>query len=136
MAQYWILKSEPTSYSYEQLERDRKTAWDGVKNPLALKHIRTMHTGDEVLIYHTGKEKALVGKAKIVSEPYPDPAAGDPKLAVVDIQAVKPLEQSVPLAAVKAEKSLADLALVRMGRLSVVPATPAQWKRLLRMAGE
>jgi predicted RNA-binding protein with PUA-like domain len=119
MAQYWILKSEPTSYSYEQLERDRKTA-----------------SGDEVLIYHTGKEKALVGKAKIVSEPYPDPAAGDPKLAVVDIQAVKPLEQSVPLAAVKAEKSLADLALVRMGRLSVVPATPAQWKRLLRMAGE
>lgn len=135
MAQYWILKTEPTSYSYEQLERDRKTVWDGVKNPLALKHIRAMHQRDEALIYHTGKEKALVGKAKIVSEPYPDPAAVNPKLVVVDVQAVKHLERSVPLAAVKAEKSLADLALVRMGRLSVVPATPAQWKRLLRMAG-
>ena len=135
MAQYWILKTEPTSYSYEQLERDRKTVWDGVKNPLALKHIRAMHQRDEVLIYHTGKEKALVGKATIVSEPYPDPAAADPKRVVVDVQAVSRLERSVPLAAVKAEKSLAALALVRMGRLSVVPVTPAQWKQLLRMAG-
>lgn len=136
MAQFWILKTEPTSYSYEQLARDRKTAWDGVKNPLALKHIRAMHRGDQALIYHTGKEKAIVGLAKIVSEPYPDPAAADPKLVVVDVRAVKSLERMVPLAAIKAEKSLADLALVRMGRLSVVPATSAQWKRLLRMAGE
>ncbi|NNG15964.1 MAG: EVE domain-containing protein, partial [Gemmatimonadales bacterium] len=105
MGQYWILKSEPTSYSYDQLERDRETAWDGVKNPLALKHIRAMHKGDEALIYHTGKEKALVGKAKIVSEPYPDPAAGDPKLVVVDIKAVKRLAHTVPLRAVKAEGS-------------------------------
>jgi predicted RNA-binding protein with PUA-like domain len=136
MGQYWILKSEPSSYSYDQLEHDRKTVWDGVKNPLALKHIRAMHQGDEALIYHTGKEKALVGMAKVVSEPYPDPAASDPKLVVVDIRAARRLAQAVPLAAVKAEKSLADLALVRMGRLSVMPATRTQWKCLLKMAGE
>lgn len=136
MAQYWILKTEPTSYSYAQLERDGTTRWDGVRNALALKHIRSMRRGDEVLVYHTGREKALVGKARVDSDPYPDPGARNRNLVVVDLRAVGPLAQRVPLAAIKAKKSLADLALVRMGRLSVVPARSAQWKQLLRMAGE
>jgi len=133
---YWILKTEPSSYSYAHLERDGATRWDGVRNPLALKHIRSMRRGDDVLIYHTGKEKALVGKARISTDPYPDPGADDPALVVVDLEASGPLRRSVPLALIKAEASFADLALVRMGRLSVVPATPSQWKRLLEMAGE
>jgi len=136
MAQYWILKTEPNSYSYAQLERDGTTRWDGVRNALALKHIRSMRRGDEVLVYHTGKVKALVGKARVDSDPYPDPGARDPTLMVVDLRATAPLAVPVPLAAIKAKKSLADLALVRMGRLSVVPASPAHWKELLRMAGE
>ncbi|HSM16765.1 MAG TPA: EVE domain-containing protein [Gemmatimonadales bacterium] len=133
---YWILKTEPSSYGYANLERDGTTRWDGVKNPLALKHIRSMRRGDDVLIYHTGKEKALVGKARVNTDPYPDPGADNPALVVVDLEASGPLATPVPLSAIKAEQSFADLALVRMGRLSVVPATPSQWKRLLKMAGE
>jgi predicted RNA-binding protein with PUA-like domain len=133
---YWILKTEPSSYSYADLERDGTARWDGVKNPLALKHLRSMRRGDAVLIYHTGKEKALVGKARISSDPYPDPGADNPALVVVDLEASGSLREPVSLRAIKAEKSLADLALVRMGRLSVVPAAPSQWKRLLEMAGE
>ncbi len=133
---YWILKTEPSTYGYANLERDGTTRWDGVKNPLALKHIRSMRRGDDVLIYHTGKEKALVGKARISTDPYPDPGADNPALVVVDLEASGPLRKPVPLSAIKAEQSFADLALVRMGRLSVVPATPSQWKRLLKMAGE
>lgn len=133
---YWILKTEPSSYGYANLERDGTTRWDGVKNPLALKHIRSMRRGDDVLIYHTGKEKALVGKARVRTDPYPDPGADNPALVVVDLEASGALATPVPLSAIKAEQSFADLALVRMGRLSVVPATPSQWKRLLKMAGE
>jgi len=133
---YWILKTEPSSYGYANLERDGTTRWDGVKNPLALKHIRSMRRGDDVLIYHTGKEKALVGKARVHTDPYPDPGADNPAMVVVDLEASGPLPTPVPLRAIKAEQSFADLALVRMGRLSVVPATPSQWKRLLTMAGE
>ncbi len=134
MPQYWILKTEPTSYSYDDLERDATTTWDGVRNALALKHLRTMKRGDEALIYHTGKEKALIGKARIVSNPYPDPGAGDLKLVVVDLEPAGRLPSPVPLATIKAAKSLATLGLVRMGRLSVVPATATQWKRLLALA--
>jgi predicted RNA-binding protein with PUA-like domain len=135
MPSYWILKTEPTTYSYDDLTREKRTRWDGVKNNLALKHIRAMQAGDAALIYHSGKEKALVGRAKITSKPYADPEAGDPKLAVVDIQAAAPLPRPVTLKEIKADKALADLALVRMPRLSVMPATAAQWKRMLQLAG-
>jgi predicted RNA-binding protein with PUA-like domain len=133
---YWILKTEPTTYSFERLTKDRRTVWDGVSNPLALKHLREMAVGDQVLIYHTGDEKAAVGLARVVRAAYADPKAKDPKLVVVDLEAGYPLPKPVTLAAVKADPAFGDLALVRMGRLSVVPVKPEQWKRLLAMGGE
>jgi predicted RNA-binding protein with PUA-like domain len=135
MAQYWILKTEPTSYAYADLERDRATRWDGVTNRQALKHIRSMQQGDRVLIYHTGKEKAVVGEATVTTAPYDDPAAVDDGLAVVDIAPSGALPSPVPLSAIKADRQFADMALVRQGRLSVVPATREQWERIRRMGG-
>lgn len=135
MPNYWILKTEPSAYSFDQLERDKSAVWDGVKNNLALKHIREMVPGDRVLIYHTGDEKAVIGMAEVTSVPYPDPKQKDPKLAVVDLRAAGRLPRPVPLAAIKADTAFGDLALVRMGRLSVVPTTPAQWQRLLKLGG-
>jgi len=131
---YWILKTEPSAYSFDQLERERTAVWDGVSNPLALKHLREMQPGDEALIYHTGNEKAVVGLARVTSAAYPDPKAKDPKLVVVELKPGKRLQRPVTLAAIKAEPVFQDLALVRMPRLSVVPATAAQWKKLLEMA--
>jgi len=107
-----------------------------VANPVALKNMRGMAAGDPVLIYHTGDEKAAVGLARVVRAAYPDPKAKDPKLVVVELEAGHPLPKPVTLAAVKADPTFADLALVRMGRLSVVPVKPEQWKRLLAMADE
>ncbi len=133
MPHYWILKTEPSSYSFDDLVRDRTTRWDGVANPVALKHIRTMQTGDAVLIYHTGKERQAVGRATVRSDPYPDPQKGNPRFVVVDLEAGERLATPVGLPAIKADATFAEMALVRMGRLSVVPATPAQWKRLLEM---
>lgn len=135
MPAFWILKSEPSVYSFAQLQQDGRTVWDGVRNPQALSNIRAMQPGDRVLFYHTGDEKALVGLARVASAPYADPAAGDPKLAVVDLVPEHPLPHPVLLSAVKADKSLADLALVRQGRLSVSSATAVQWARLLEIAG-
>src|SRR6476661_3976398 len=136
MNKFWLLKTEPAHYSYADLERDGTTVWDGVGNNTALMHIRTMQPGDLALIYHTGDERQAVGLAEITSAPYADPAAGDPKLVVVDLKPLRRLPQPVTLAAVKADPEFADFALVRQSRLSVVPATDAQWARLLRMAGE
>jgi predicted RNA-binding protein with PUA-like domain len=135
MSSSWLLKTEPTTYSYDQLEKEGRTTWDGVRNNLALAHLRTMKAGDRVLIYHTGAEKAVIGLAKVAKAAYPDPQLHDPKLVVVDVVPERRLERPVTLAEVKAEASLKDLALVRMGRLSVMPVTPAQWKRLLEMGG-
>jgi predicted RNA-binding protein with PUA-like domain len=133
VARHWVLKTEPSEYGFPDLVRDRRTRWEGVSNPVALKHLRSMLEGDDALIYHTGNEKALVGLARVVSAPYPDPK--DPKLVVVDVEPVKPLPRAVPLAEIKAEPTFADLGLVRVPRLSVVPVEPAQWKRMLAMAG-
>ena len=133
MARHWVLKTEPSEYGFLDLVRDRRTRWEGVSNPVALKHLRSMLEGDEVLIYHTGNEKAVVGLARVVSRPYPDPK--DPKLVVVDVEPIRPLPRTVSLAEIKAEAAFADLGLVRVPRLSVVPVEPAQWKRLLAMAG-
>ena len=133
MARHWVLKTEPSEYGFPDLVRDRRTRWEGVRNPVALKHLRSMLEGDDALIYHTGNEKAAVGLARVASAPYPDPK--DPKLVVVDVEPVKPLPRMVPLAEIKAEPAFAELGLVRVPRLSVVPVEPAQWKRLLAMAG-
>src|SRR5688572_18496952 len=133
MARHWVLKTEPSEYGFPDLVRDRRTRWEGVSNPVALKHLRSMLEGDGALIYHTGNEKALVGRARIASAPYPDPS--DPNLVVVDVEAGQPLPRAVPLAAIKADPSFAELGLVRVPRLSVVPLEPEQWNRLLAMAG-
>ena len=136
MPQHWILKTEPSEYSFADLERDHRTRWSGVSNPVALKHIRSMAQGDEVMIYHTGDEKRIVGLARVAGRPYPDPEAGDERLVVVDVAAETALPKPVTLAAIKADAAFADLALVRQGRLSVVPVPEPLWKRLLKMAGQ
>lgn len=136
MAGCWLLKTEPSSYSYQDLERDRKTTWDGVSNPVALRNLRGMDKGDQVFIYHTGDEKAIVGIARVTRGAYPDPRGDDPKLVVVDLEAVRPVKQQVTLAQVKADKRFVDFALARVPRLSVMPVSSAQWKSLLGLAGE
>ena len=131
---YWLLKTEPSVYSYEDLERDKKATWDGVTNPVALKNIKSMSKGDLAFIYHTGDVKSIIGIAEIVSGPYPDPKAGDPRIVVVDLKPKEKLHASVSLAAVKARKDFSDFALVRISRLSVMPVSAAQWKNLLTMS--
>jgi predicted RNA-binding protein with PUA-like domain len=132
---YWIMKTEPSTYSYADLEKEGTAVWDGVKNPVALKHIRAMRPGDQVLIYHTGDEKAVVGLAKAASDPFPDPKKKDPKLVVIKLEAQRSLPRPVTLAAIKADQTFADLPIVRQGRLSVSPVTPPQWTKLLKLAG-
>jgi predicted RNA-binding protein with PUA-like domain len=131
---YWILKTDADTYPFDRLVSERRAVWDGVSNALALKHIRSMAKGDHAFIYHSGDEKALVGLARIVSDPYPDPKSDDPKLAVVDVEAGDRLARPVTLAAIKADPAFAELGLVRMSRLSVVPVPADQWKRLLSLA--
>jgi predicted RNA-binding protein with PUA-like domain len=133
---YWLLKSEPTVYSYQHLDRDKKTVWDGVTNSLALKHIRQVQKGDLALIYHTGDEKAVVGIAEVISAAYPDPKQNDPKLAVFDIKPKKQLARPVTLAEIKANEKLKDFDLVRLARLSVMPVKETYWNLLMKMAGE
>ena len=135
MSNYWLLKTEPTVYSFADLERDGKTVWDGVANALALKHLRATKKGDLAFIYHTGDERQIVGIAEIASEPYPDPKQKDPKLVVIDLKPRKRLHRPVALAEIKARKEFADWELVRMGRLSVMPVSPERWTRLIKMAG-
>ena len=132
---YWILKTEPTAYSYDRLEKEKTAVWDGVANPVALKNLKAMKTGDELMIYHTGAEKSVIGTASVAKAAYPDPKAGNPSLVVIDIKVGKRLAKPVTLAQIKADDTFADMALVRQGRLSVVTATAAQWKRLLVLAG-
>ena len=132
---YWILKTEPSTYSFDDLKREKTAAWDGVKNPLALKHLRAMERGDLVLVYHTGDEKAVIGRARVTRTAYPDPKKKDEKLVVVDLAAGSLLAAPVTLAAIKADPAFRDLALVRMPRLSVQPASAEQWKRLLKLGG-
>jgi predicted RNA-binding protein with PUA-like domain len=131
---YWLLKTEPDSYSWDQLWRDKKTRWDGVTNALALKHIRSMKKGDMALIYHTGEERAAVGMAEITTNPYPDPAENDEKIVVVDLKAKRKLARPVTLAEFKADKAFAGWDLLRIGRLSVVPVPPAMWERIEKLA--
>ncbi len=128
---HWILKTEPSTYSFQDLVKAKRAVWDGVSNPVALRNMREMAVGDDVIIYHTGDEKACVGFAKVVKAAYPDPKQKDPKLVVVDLEAGKPLARPVTLAEIKADPVFADLALVRQGRLSVVPVPLPQWRHLV-----
>lgn len=131
---FWLLKTEPATYAYGDLVRDRKTTWDGVSNNTALRHLRAMKKGDLAFIYHSGKAKAIVGIAEILVDGYPDPKKKDPRLVVVDLKATEALKKPVTLAEVKASGGFADFALVRIPRLSVMPVSGAQWKRLLAMS--
>lgn len=124
----WLLKTEPGQYSYDDLEREGRARWDGVRNPVALKNLRAMKEGDRVLLYHTGDEKAAVGEALVVRAAYPDPKANDARLVVVDLEPRGRLARPVTLAELKALDAFADSPLVRQGRLSVVPLTAVQWK--------
>jgi predicted RNA-binding protein with PUA-like domain len=131
---HWLLKTEPSTYSYADLEREGRARWDGVTNPVALKHLRAMAPGDLAFIYHTGSEKAVVGIARVASEPSPDPNAKDPRLVVVDLEPRERLARPVTLAAIKADPAFADWALVRVGRLSVMPVPAPLWRRVLAMS--
>ncbi|HEX6737386.1 MAG TPA: EVE domain-containing protein [Vicinamibacteria bacterium] len=125
----WLVKTEPGTYSYDDLEREGRAVWDGVKNPVALRNLKAMKVGDPVVVYHTGDERAAVGLAEVVKAAYPDPKAGG-RLVVVDLAAKGRLREPVTLAAVKALPVFDDSPLVRQGRLSVVPLDAAQWKAL------
>ena len=125
MPGYWILKTEPSTYSHADLVKDGTTVWDGVKNPVALRHLAAMQRGDEVMIYHTGSEKAAVGRASVAGEARPN----------VTLRADRPLARPVTLAEIKADPAFAGSPLVRVPRLSVIPVTAAQWRRLLSLAG-
>jgi len=134
MAQRWLFKTEPSAYSFAQLEADGRTVWDGVKNALALKHLSAVAMGDEVLFYHTGDEKAVVGIATVARGAYPDPKQKDAKLLVVDLEAGRALPRPVTLAEMRANSKLAGFDLLRLPRLSVMPVSAAQWAEILRMA--
>jgi predicted RNA-binding protein with PUA-like domain len=122
----WLFKEEPDHYNFADLQRDGRTVWDGVSNNLALKYLRQVRPGDRVLYYHTGKEKAVVGEMRVITEPRVEEGQG----VRVEVEAVRALPQPVPLARIKQDALLADWELVRLPRLSVMPVTPQQWQRI------
>ncbi len=130
----WLFKTEPGDYSYADLEHDGGTIWDGVGNTWALKNLREVRTGDRALIYHTGKDKAIMGEATVTSDPYPDPDLDDPKRVVVDIEPVRAWSNPVKLADIKADPAFADFMLVKFSRLSVMPVETEIFKRLEKMS--
>ena len=130
----WLFKTEPGDYSYADLERDGKTVWDGVGNNWALKNLRQVKTGDRALIYHTGKDKAVMGEAKVTSDAYPDPELDDPKRAVVDVEPVRAWANPVKLAEIKNDPAFADFMLVKFSRLSVMPVETKIFRRLEKMS--
>jgi predicted RNA-binding protein with PUA-like domain len=130
----WLLKEEPSNYSYDQLARDGRTSWTGVRNPLAQKHLRAIRKGDRIFFYHTGNEKSVVGIARAGGDAYQDPADKTGKLYAVDVEPVRKLESPVTLASIKADKAFASFPLVRMARLSVMPVNDDEWKRIESMA--
>ncbi len=134
MPNHWLLKTEPSTYSFSDLEREKRAVWDGVANPLALKHLRSMKRGDLVFIYHTGDERQIIGTAEVASDPYPNPRENDPKMMVVDLKARERLPRPITLAEIKASQAFQDFELVRMGRLSVMPVSDSRWQKLCKMA--
>ena len=132
---YWLLKSEPTKYAFAQLVKDKHTGWDGIRNHQAANNLKAMKKGDRCFFYHSNEGLEIVGIAQVTKEAYPDPSDKAGRFVMIDIAPVKVLRKSVTLAAIKAEPRLADFALVRHSRLSVVPVTDAQWKLVLEMSG-
>jgi predicted RNA-binding protein with PUA-like domain len=132
---HWLLKSEPSTYSWSDLVKEGRTNWNGVRNFQAAKNLKTMKRGDRAFFYHSGEERAIVGIVEIVKEAYPDPSDATGRFVMVDVKALEPVPRPVTLAAMKAEKGLADLALLRQGRLSVVPVAAEEWRVISKMGG-
>jgi predicted RNA-binding protein with PUA-like domain len=132
---YWLLKSEPSTYSWDQLVADGRTGWDGVRNFQAANNLKAMMKGDRAFFYHSGEGPAIVGVAEIAREAYPDPGDENGRFVMVDIKPLKPVKKALALAAIKAEPRLGDFALVRQSRLSVVPVSAAEWRLICKMAG-
>ena len=130
----WLFKEEPTHYSFDDLVRDGKTSWSGVKNPLAQKHLRQVQKGDRIFYYHTGDEKSVVAIAKAVSDAYPDPKDKSGKLVTVDVAPVKKLARPVTLAEIKAKAAFKNFPLVRISRLSVMPISEKEWAEIEKMS--
>ena len=133
---YWLVKSEPTVYSWSQLVKDKKTSWDGVRNYAARLHLRAMKKGDEVFFYHSNEGMEIVGIATVSKESYQDPTTDDDRWVSVELKPKKKLTNPVSLAQIKKEKKLAEMALIRISRLSVQPVSEAEWKLILSMSGE
>jgi predicted RNA-binding protein with PUA-like domain len=129
---YWLLKTEPSTYSWEDLEKEKQTRWDGVTAPAALQHIRAMKQGDQAVIYHSGDVRSAIGLADVITAPYVDPEGDSEKLAVVDVRANRRLKQPIGLATIKTNPLFAESPLVRISRLSVVPLTAEQFRALTR----
>lgn len=130
---YWLLKSEPFKYSWEQLVADKKTHWDGVRNYLARNHLKAMKKGDKIFFYHSNEGLEIVGIAKVVKEFYQDPTTPEPAWVVVDIAPVKKLKRSITLSQIKAEKDLQEMALIKSMRLSVQPVRENEWDKIIKM---
>lgn len=133
---YWLIKSEPSTYSWDQFEKDKQTVWDGVRNYAARIHLRSMKKGDLALFYHSNQGTEIVGIAKVAKEAYQDPTTTDEAWVAVDFKPHKKLKNPVNLATIKADKRLKEMALVRLGRLSVQPVTDREWDIVMEMAGE
>lgn len=133
---YWLVKSEPSVYSWDQLVKDKETNWTGVRNYAARLHLRAMKKGDQVLYYHSNDGTEIVGIAKVKKEAYQDPTTDDDRWVAVDLQPYKRLKHPVSLDQVKADPRLAGMALVRIGRLSVQPVTDQEWAVVMELAGE
>ena len=131
---YWLMKSEPASYGWDDLVRDGGTEWDGVRNNAARLHLKAMKAGDEAFLYHSMSDKAVVGVMRVTRGPQPDPKDAD--WVSVRVEPVRPLERPVTLAAIKAEPGLAKMELIRQSRLSVAPVRPKEWERVLELAGK
>jgi predicted RNA-binding protein with PUA-like domain len=130
----WLFKEEPTHYNFADLEREGRTLWDGVTNALARQHLRHMRAGDRVLYYHTGKERAIVGEARVVRGPAPESGSDDPRSVAVQVEPVRRLPQPVTLEQIKDDPALAGWDLIRLPRLSVMPVSAEQWRRVEELA--
>ena len=131
---YWLVKSEPQKYSWEQFVKDKKTSWDGVRNYAARNNLKAMKKGDQVLYYHSNEGLDIVGIAEIVKESYQDPTTDDTNWVVVDIKPLKALKKPVSLSQIKTDAALANMALVKLSRLSVQPVTVEEWVRVMELA--
>ena len=136
MASFWLVKSEPNTYSFEDLQRDGRTVWDGVRNNAAALHLKAMKVGDEVLFYHSQEGKAAVGVAKVAREGFPDASDASGRFVAVELTPVRPLPQPVTLSDMKVNPALDGMVMLRQSRLSVSPVSATEWATIRKMAGE